>query len=87
MDELPLGASPEVCIALYEAEATRVNRWINIGFGGLVGAIDEKESQLEDYTDGLKDWHAETQSELKAQDEKNEEIKKPERRIFGIKIN
>ena len=83
IDELERDTDPTVVLALYTAEAERINRWINVGFKGLIIAVDEKLNQTDEYEKAVKTWDAECKKIIAAQDEKVIEAVKPKKR-FGI---
>lgn len=79
MDELPADTDPTITISYYEAEAVRINRWINVGFLGLVKAIEEKDGQLSTYEQKLIDWYTSCIEVIKAQDDAVNKEREPKR--------
>lgn len=50
------GDSSEQVFQIYTAEAVRINQWINIGHGGLIRQVEDKESEWRDYEQFIQDY-------------------------------
>lgn len=82
MDILNPETDPTLLLGLHTAEAERINRWINVGFLGLVKAVDEKVLQIDEYEATVTKWDADCKAIIAKQDEAVEEVVKPKKRFF-----
>ena len=73
------GTDTKLLIGRYEAEAVRINRWINIGFNGLVEAVIENERLLSEYEAGLKTYQAECEVTIAAADDDQNAAARPKK--------